>query len=71
MSLLPKQVILAVEEALRRMKVTDNERKVTLETLHYCQHLYEDRKERGSEAGLEEPAAVTNGLNELAQPLTQ
>ena len=70
---MPGQVILVVEEALRRMRVTDNERKVTLETLHYCQQRSQQHAvEAISKADSQQPATLSNHrLDESARPLTQ
>lgn len=66
------QVILVVEEALRRMKVTDIERKITLETLHYCQVQQQHKAlENGVAERQQEAEAKAEEPSEEARPLTQ
>lgn len=66
------QVILVVEEALRRMRVTDIERKITLETLHYCQVQNQHKSlENGIAERQQEAEAMVEERSEQALPLTQ
>ncbi len=61
-----------VEEALRRMRVTDLERKITLETLHYCQVQQQHKiLENGVAERQEEAEARAEEPSEQARPLTQ
>ena len=70
-----QQVILVIEEALKRMKVTDVERKVTLETLNYC-HIQQQQRlaaaETGQANGLDsaEPSEADDQERQ-AKPFTQ
>ena len=61
-----------VEEALRRMRVTDIERKITLETLHYCQLRHQHEVlENGVAERRQEAEAQAEEPSESARPFTQ
>lgn len=67
-----EQVIQVIEEALRRMRVTDTERKVILETLHYCQVQQQQRLDEISDAEPPQPAeAQAQEPPDQAPSLTQ